>query len=99
MPSYAEAREALGRQMRAYRERRGFTQEELADRIDPPPSVDTISKLERGRTRPYRHTLESLCAVLELDAAEQAAVFATWRGALPGGTLSREHARQDALPS
>src|SRR5438477_3643357 len=45
--------------LRGYREQRGLTQEELAARVEPSVTADTISNLERGRTRPYSHTLEA----------------------------------------
>ena len=67
--------------VRGYREQRGLTQEELADRVEPPVSADTISNLERGRTRPYRHTLESICEALGLDEGQRNEVRIAWRSA------------------
>jgi transcriptional regulator with XRE-family HTH domain len=57
----------------------GLTQEELAARVDPPLSVDAISKLERGLRRPRRATLLALIAALKLGADERAAVLQAWR--------------------
>ena len=75
----APAAGALGELLRRHRQRRGLTQGELAARGAPELSVNTIGNLERGRTRPYRHTLETLCTALGLDEPERAAVFAAWR--------------------
>ena len=49
--------------------------------VEPPLSPDTISNLERGRTRPHRHTLEALCEGLCLDNDARQAVWAAWRAA------------------
>ena len=70
---------ALGELLRWHRQRRGLTQGELAARGAPELSVNTVGNLERGRTRPYRHTLETLCTALGLDEPERGAVFAAWR--------------------
>src|SRR6266567_7758387 len=69
----------VGPLLRLYRERRGLTQEELAERVERAVSVNTISNLERGRTRPYRHTLDALSLALELSEAECARLVAVWR--------------------
>src|SRR5947209_3432921 len=61
----------LGALLRGYRVRQGLSQEELAALVTPNLSVDTISKLERGLTRPYRRTLEALCRAMKLVGAEQ----------------------------
>ncbi|HZU11761.1 MAG TPA: tetratricopeptide repeat protein [Chloroflexota bacterium] len=66
----------LGTLLRRYREERGLTQEDLAERAGQGISVSTVSNIERGRTRPYRHTLEALCAALELDTNEREVVLA-----------------------
>jgi transcriptional regulator with XRE-family HTH domain len=63
---------SLGPLLRQHRARRGLSQEELAERAGQGSSVNTISNIERGRVRPYRHTLEQLATALELDAAERA---------------------------
>ncbi len=72
----------LGALLRGHRERRGLSQEELAALVDPPLSVTTVGNLERGRTRPYRHTLEALCCALALTEDDRARLFAAWRGAV-----------------
>jgi transcriptional regulator with XRE-family HTH domain len=59
----------LGDLLRRYREQRGWTQEELAASVVTPLSPETISNLERGKTRPYRHTIDSLCRALALTEA------------------------------
>src|SRR5919202_6304974 len=65
--------------LRYHRDRRGLSQEELAALVEPPISPDTISNLERGKTRPHRHTLEALCRALDLDDKAQVEVWAAWR--------------------
>src|SRR5919199_5554332 len=77
---------SLGDLLRYYREQRGLSQEDLAALVAPPLSPDTISNLERGRTRPYRHTLEALCQALRLDQTARQDVWAAWRAAGPAGS-------------
>ncbi|HVB09153.1 MAG TPA: AAA family ATPase, partial [Bacillota bacterium] len=69
----------MGRLLRARRERRGLTQEELAARVSPGLSVRALGNIERDRARPYRHTLEALASALEMDAAARSALRAAWR--------------------
>ncbi len=64
----------LGSLLQGFRRRRGWSQEELAERVDPPVSVGTVANIERGRTRPYRHTVDTLAVALGLDRVERAAL-------------------------
>lgn len=77
MPGQASpTSEALGSQLRVFRERAGLTQEELAERAGLTPHA--VSALERGtRTRPYPHTLRSLPGALGLSDVERAALIAS----------------------
>jgi predicted ATPase/DNA-binding XRE family transcriptional regulator len=74
----------LGNLLRRDREQLGLSQEELAALVEPVLSPDTISNLERGRTRPHRHTLEALCRALNLNEAARQTVWAAWRAAGSG---------------
>ena len=58
-----QPRAALGELLRGYREQRGLSQEELSLLAVPPVSTETVSNLERGRTRPYRHTVQVLSLI------------------------------------
>jgi predicted ATPase/transcriptional regulator with XRE-family HTH domain len=69
----------LGRLLRAHRERQGLSQEELAARAGAGLSANTISNIERGRVRPFRHTVEALGEALGLGGAEQVALLAARR--------------------
>ena len=68
----------LGGLLRQHREARGLLQEELAALVEPPLSVNTIGNVERGRTRPHRHTLATLVTALGLDAEQTAELLAAW---------------------
>ena len=85
-----EAQQALGAMLRQYRKRGGLTQEELAERAGSGLSVYTISNVERGRTRPSRHTLQDVMAALELDDVERRELQSLWReaGILPAAADS-----------
>ena len=83
--------------LRGYREQRRLTQEELAARVEPPITADTISNLERGRTRPYRHTLEAVCDALGLDAGQRNQVRIAWRSARGARTAASAVRRTEAL--
>src|SRR5437867_1622805 len=69
----------LGDLVRGHRERQGLSEEELAARLQPAVSVNTISNVERGRTRPYRHTLHALAVALDLSKSERDSLQAAWR--------------------
>ena len=74
------SREAsFGERLRRYRERAGFTQEELAERAGL--TGKAISALERGeRQRPYPNTVRALADALNLADAERAALIAARAG-------------------
>src|SRR5918912_1226417 len=57
----------FGTLLRRHREALGLSQQELAGLVEPALNPNTISNLERGRTRPYRHTLEALVLALRLS--------------------------------
>jgi transcriptional regulator with XRE-family HTH domain len=83
----------LGDLLRQHRLRRGLTQEELAEMVGGGLSVDTVANVERGRTRPYRHTLQTLLDALELGAEERAAALDAWRA------MGRERADGPEAPA
>ncbi|WP_088288538.1 helix-turn-helix domain-containing protein [Kineosporia sp. A_224] len=61
--------DGFGEVLRALRESRSLTQEEVADRAGL--TVKAVGALERGeRRRPYPHTVRSLAAALALDDTE-----------------------------
>jgi predicted ATPase/DNA-binding XRE family transcriptional regulator len=67
---------SLAGRLRALREAAGFSQEELAERAGL--SSHAISALERGtRTRPYPHTVRTLCDALGANADARAALIAS----------------------
>jgi transcriptional regulator with XRE-family HTH domain len=72
---------ALGELLRRHRERQGLTQEDLAERAGGGLSAETVSNLERGRTRPQAQTLAALADALGLTDGERAALLAARAGA------------------
>ena len=66
----------LGDILRRHRERLGLTQEQLAEAAGGSLSANTIGNIERGKGRPYRHTLESLCDALGLVGEEREGLLA-----------------------
>lgn len=99
-----EERAALGTLLRQHRERRGLTREALAERVATGLSVETLSKVERGRVRPRRHTLQEVIAALGLDEAERQSVLSAWRAVpapaapAPSRRGTNDGARQSASP-
>lgn len=71
-----------GGDVRRWRRAVGLTQEELAERSGL--SVRTIRELERGRTeRPYRRTVESVAAALDLNEVDTTRLLSATRGLPP----------------
>ncbi len=89
--------EDLGLLLRALRGRAGLTQEELAARAGEGLSARTLRRVERGQTRPYRHTLEALAAALGLGAEDRRALLAAWR-ALPATPRRQAPEGAETLP-
>ncbi|HEX2035646.1 MAG TPA: helix-turn-helix domain-containing protein [Chloroflexota bacterium] len=83
----------VGDLLRQHRLRRGLTQEELAEAAGGGLSADTVANVERGRTRPYRHTLQALLEALELAPEERAAVQEAWRA------MGRDRQDQAEVPA
>ena len=74
----APAQRPFGAQLKALRERAGFTQEELATIAGL--SVHAVSALERGeRRRPHVETMRALSAALDLTGATRDAFFGSAR--------------------
>lgn len=55
----------LGSQVRVFRDKRGFSQIELAERLSV--SKETIGKIERGAAAPSFRTLDKLCRELRIS--------------------------------
>jgi predicted ATPase/DNA-binding XRE family transcriptional regulator len=73
---------SFGAQLKALRERAGFTQEELATIAGL--SVHAVSALERGeRRRPHVETLRALSAALDLTGASRDALLLSARAPAP----------------
>src|SRR5215213_9184868 len=66
----------FGEQLRQYREARGLSQQELAERAAL--TANGIGALERGeRRRPYPDTVRRLAEALGLDEAQRAQLIAS----------------------
>ncbi|MGY2128546.1 ATP-binding protein [Blastococcus sp. SYSU DS0617] len=85
--------------LRALRERRSLTQEELASRAGL--TGKAVGALERGeRRRPYPHTIRALADALDLDGGEREALAAAARPpARPGGDPAPPQDQAGALPA
>jgi tetratricopeptide (TPR) repeat protein/transcriptional regulator with XRE-family HTH domain len=91
------SRSAFGLLLRQRRRQAGLTQEELAARSGL--SVRAISNLERGSSRPYRSTGETLAAALTLDAPAAEDFLALARAARMPDAGSDDPAAEPAMPS
>ena len=79
--------------LRAFREERSLTQEELAERAGI--TVKAVGALERGeRRRPYPHTVRALSDALALDDEQRSRLVA----AVPGRTRPAEPAAPSPPP-
>lgn len=63
-----ELKRAFGRRIKTLRELKGFTQAELATRIER--STDAVSMIERGKNWATVETIELLAAALDVQATE-----------------------------
>jgi tetratricopeptide (TPR) repeat protein/transcriptional regulator with XRE-family HTH domain len=88
---------AFGLLLRQRRRRAGLTQEELAARSGL--SVRTISNLERGSSRPYRRTAETLAEALALDTRAAEDFLALARAARMPDAGPDDSGAEPAMPS
>src|SRR5262245_18681391 len=93
--------QSLGSLIRRYRHALRLSQEELAERVVPALGHNTISDVERGRTRPHRHTLDGLAAALGLDEQKRAELVSAWRtfGSAIGETVASQPRARHNLPT
>ena len=76
--------------IREWRQHRGFSQEQLASRLDT--SVASISRIESGQQPYTQDTLEALAEALQTDVAsllmrnpkDEEAIWSLWDRAKPG---------------
>lgn len=61
-------RNLLGGRLRALREAKGLTQQQLSDLLGK--SIETISNFERGKTLPSLVTLEQMARVLKVSMSD-----------------------------
>ena len=60
-------KQIFGSQVRFWRKERGWTQAELADRVDL--SADMVGRIERGSAGPSIESIEKLAVVLDVQPA------------------------------
>jgi tetratricopeptide (TPR) repeat protein/transcriptional regulator with XRE-family HTH domain len=89
------SRSAFGLLLRRQRRTAGLTQEELAAHSGL--SVRAISNLERGSSRPYRRTAETLAEALALDIPAAGAFLAVARAARMPDAGSADPAAEPAM--
>lgn len=58
----------IGKRIRKYREERGFSQEELAERLHI--SRSTYQRIENGETNSWVNHIENICTSLEVNMDE-----------------------------
>jgi len=63
-----DKKQMLGRRIKELRTRKGFTQEELAERMDIGSKY--LSSIERGKENPTLHTLMKLAESLDLELGD-----------------------------
>ena len=88
----------LGDVLRQLRMARGMTQEDLAQAAGGSISVDTVANVERGRTRPYRHTLQLLLSALQPAPEAEAEVLDAWRAMARDRAEVADHLNRAQLP-
>ncbi|MCA1647114.1 MAG: helix-turn-helix domain-containing protein [Chloroflexi bacterium] len=89
---------SFGAQLRAWRERAGFSQEALAERAGL--GVATLAALEHDqRQRPHPHTLTTLAEALGLAPAERAALLQAAPGRAAAEADLPEHAAAASAPA
>ena len=60
-------KEEIAQKIRILRKTRGLTQQQLADKLNPPVKRSTISNWEISRRSPDIHQLEALCEALNVN--------------------------------
>ena len=87
----------FGAHLRRLRGAAGLTQEELAERAGL--TAKGISDLERGRRRPYPHTVRSLADALGLSEEERGSLFAAVPKRGDAGPATSSAVAEPTLPS
>ncbi len=58
----------IGRRIKSFRERKGFSQEELAGKLNI--SRSTYQRIENGETNSWINHLENICSSLDVDMVD-----------------------------